>query len=159
MRCFTALLLVSLLCSPLADAQPLVPFQYTVLYRALRIGRKLHLGPRLAAIAYQESSLGKFPDSPGHYGVGSCSWYVWNHVLKAHPWLQRYFAHRNWATVLVQNPTISLWVAGYWLLHCRQVSGSWPRAFAMYRYGAASDSGRYAHRIDLRLAALRTFIH
>lgn len=157
MRIRTLLFCIFILQFPLfAHATIVTPSQARILQQAIRIGTQLREGRKLAAIVYQESSLGAFPDSSGHYGVGSCSWFVYHHVVRTHQWLARYFRGHNWATVLVSNPVVALWVAGYWLQHCRRIAGTWPGAFAMYRYGAPSDPGRYPFRVDARLVALRS---
>lgn len=142
----------------LAPTVPLDQRQEQTLRRAIRIGQTLHLGLHLAAIVWQESSLGLFPDSPGHYGVGSCSWFVYHHVTVRHPWLQRYFHGKNWATVLVRNPTVALWVAGYWLTHCRRLSPNWPSAYGMYRYGHPTTVGAYPQRVIHRLQEVSYFV-
>ena len=99
------------------------------------------------------------PNSPGHYGAGSVGYSAWQVVLQQHPWLGAYFRGHNWATILVRDPNISLWVAGYYLQFCRQHAANWTAAYCMYRYGAPQDRGRYAHRIQFRMEEVRYWMH
>ncbi len=130
-----------------ASAPRLSPAQQQVLHLAVRIGQEIGVGPKLAAVAYQESSLGLFPQSPAHYGVGSVGYTALQTVLKKHPWLQPDFRGRNWAQVLAENPAVSLWVAGYYLQHCYHLAGNdWQAALDRYRYGIGR-TGTYPFKI------------
>ena len=84
--------------------------QQQTLQAALHIGNKVGIGKQLAAVAFQESSLGVEPDSPGHFGVGSIGYAAWQIVIHAHPWLQHYFHHHNWPPrLLVVSRLIRAW--------------------------------------------------
>ncbi|MEB8474026.1 hypothetical protein AAE485_15215 (plasmid) [Acidithiobacillus ferriphilus] len=128
--------------------------QQQTLQAALHIGNKVGIGKQLAAVAFQESSLGVEPDSPGHFGVGSIGYAAWQIVIHAHPWLQHYFHHHNWATVLVSNTTIALWVSAYYIKYCREHALNWWQAMQMYRYGSPDDTGNYPNHINHRLAQI-----
>ena len=128
--------------------------QQQTLQIALRIGSKVGIGKQLAAVAFQESSLGVDTNSPGHFGVGSIGYSAWQIVMQTHPWLQRYFSAHNWATVLVSNPTIALWVSAYYIKYCRDHALNWWQAMQMYRYGSPDDSGDYPNHINRRLAQI-----
>ena len=105
--------------------------QQHTLHTALQIGNKVGIGRQLAAVAFQESSLGQDPDSPGHFGAGSIGYVAWRIVIHTHPWLQRYFNGRNWASVLVNNTTVALWVCAYYLKYCRNHAANWSRPWKL----------------------------
>lgn len=129
-------------------APRLSPNQIQVLRTAYRIGHQLGMGDRLAAVAFQESGLGLDPVSPAHYGAGSVGYLALQQVLQAHPRLQPDFQGRNWAQVLIQNPKLSLLVAGYYLQHCYHVAGNnWQGALNLYRYGYGQQ-GTYPAKIS-----------
>jgi hypothetical protein len=139
-------------------APRLSPQQIHVLKLATHIGHKLGVGTKLAAVAFQESGLGENPISPAHYGVGSVGYTALQIVLRRHPWLRPYFQDQNWAETLINHPRLSLWVAGYYLLHCYEKAGNdWRRALDLYRYGYGIP-GPYAFRIEHREAQLRPYL-
>lgn len=134
------------------------PQQLGVLKLAAKIGKQLKLGPKLAAVAFQESGLGLDPNSPAHYGVGSVGYSALQVVLHEHPRLVPYFQGRNWAATLVQDPRLSLWVAGYYLKHCYDMAhGNWSNALDLYRYGYGTP-GPYVTRIQHRENQLRPYL-
>ncbi|MHB1665842.1 hypothetical protein [Thiomonas sp.] len=123
---------------------------------AHQIGKQVGIGDRLAAVAYQESSLGLFPNSPGHYGAGSVGQRALQVVLKAHPWLQAYFQGRNWARELKRSPSVSLWVSAYYLIHCyHRAHEHWTGAYSLYRYGSIQPGAPYPERIRQKLRLVR----
>ncbi len=131
--------------------------QVSVLKAAYKIGRKLNMGQHLAAVAFQESGLGQHPVSPAHYGAGSVGYLALLEVLHAHPSLRSEFQGRNWATVLIRRPRLSLWVAGYYLQHCyRQAGDDWQAALDLYRYGYDRQGG-YPAKIAYREQQLRPY--
>lgn len=141
-----------------AHAPRLSHQQIRVLRMATRIGNRLGMGTKLAAVAFQESGLGLAPVSPAHYGVGSVGYSALQTVLQEHPKLTPYFQNQNWATALIAHPRLSLWVAGYYLQHCYQVAhGDWRQALNLYRYGYGTP-GPYASRIQHREAQLRPYL-
>jgi hypothetical protein len=143
---------------PAAGATLLTGAQKTVLQEAITIGHKAGIGDQLAAVTYQESSLGLQPNSPGHYGVGSVGYLAWETVMARHPWLKAYFRGQNWATVLIKDPGISLWVSAYYIAYCRHQAANWWQAMSMYRYGSPHSSGPYPERINHRIAQIRKIL-
>ena len=144
-----------------AHLQPGAPLlshaQIQVLQAAYHIGHHLGMGDRLAAVAFQESGLGLDPVSPAHYGAGSVGYLALQQVLQAHPRLQPDFQGRNWAQVLIQNPRLSLLVAGYYLQHCYHVAGdNWQAALNLYRYGYGQQ-GTYPAKISHRERQLQPY--
>ncbi|MBU2722921.1 hypothetical protein [Acidithiobacillus ferridurans] len=71
--------------------------QQHTLHTALQIGNKVGIGRQLAAVAFQESSLGQDPDSPGHFGAGSIGYVAWRIVI-----------HTPLAATLFQRPKLGL---------------------------------------------------
>jgi hypothetical protein len=131
--------------------------QLAVLKKSLSIGRKIGVGKYLAGVTFQESSLGLETVSYNHYGVGSVGYSAYQTVIKRHPWLKVYFKGKNWATCLIKNPKVSLWVSGYYLKYCFDVTKNWDAALSMYRYGYGK-SGNYYHRIDHRINQINTLV-
>lgn len=132
--------------------------QIHVLKMATHIGQKLGMGTKLAAVAFQESGLGVDPVSPAHYGAGSVGYLALQVVLREHPWLRPYFQGQNWSETLINSPRLSLWVAGYYLLHCYQKAGEdWQQALDLYRYGYGTP-GPYVSRIQHRETQLQPYL-
>ncbi|MCL5051842.1 MAG: hypothetical protein M1346_01190 [Gammaproteobacteria bacterium] len=139
--------------SALLDSQ-----QNGILREAIRIGQKIGVGVKLAGVVFQESSFGLQPNSPGHFGVGSVGYLAWLTVITRHPWLKPYFKNRNWASILISDPAISLWVAGYYLQYCRHHATNWQQALSMYRYGCPQDQGAYPSRVSHRITQISSLL-
>ncbi len=135
----------------IAHASTLDSQQNGVLKEAIKIGQKIGVGLKLAGVVFQESSFGLQPNSPGHFGAGSVGYLAWITVITRHPWLKPYFKQQNWANALINDPGISLWVAGYYLQYCRHHAADWKQALLMYRYGCPHDQGAYPNRVNHRI--------
>ncbi len=144
--------------SGITQATTLDSQQTSVLTDAIKIGKKIGVGLKLAGVVFQESSFGLQPNSPGHFGVGSVGYLAWTTVITRHPWLKPYFKHQNWASVLLNDPGISLWVAGYYIQYCRHHAANWRQALIMYRYGCPQDQGMYPTRVKKRIAQIHNFL-
>lgn len=131
--------------------------QLAVLKKSLAIGKKIGVGKYLAGVTFQESSFGLETVSYDHYGVGSVGYGAYQTVIKRHPWLKVYFKGKNWATCLIDNPKVSLWVSGYYLKYCFDITKNWKKALTMYRYGYGK-SGNYYHKVDHRINQINTII-
>ncbi|CDQ09192.1 conserved exported protein of unknown function [Acidithiobacillus ferrivorans] len=138
----------------IANAATLDSQQNGILKEAVKVGQQIGIGLNLAGVVFQESSFGLQPNSPGHFGVGSVGYLAWTTVIARHPWLKPYFKHKNWASTLISDPSISLWVAGYYLQYCRQRAANWRQALLMYRYGCPQDQGMYPTRVKHRIAQI-----
>jgi len=133
----------------LPDGIPLTKVQTKTLHMALSVGKQSGLGgKRLAAVVFQESSLGAATASPAHYGVGSVGYTALQIVLQQHTWLQPYFQNKNWAVELRSDPKVALWVTAYFLRHCLNVAhDSWQAALSIYRYGHIIPAAPYPQRV------------
>lgn len=141
-----------------AHAATLDNQQNGILKEAVKIGQKIGVGLKLAGVVFQESSFGLQPNSPGHFGVGSVGYLAWITVITRHHWLKPYFKQKNWASTLISDPGISLWVAGYYLQYCRQHAADWQQALLMYRYGCPEDKGMYPIRVNRRISQIHTLL-
>jgi hypothetical protein len=133
----------------LPNGTPLTKVQTKTLHMALSVGKQSGIGgKRLAAVVFQESSLGEATSSPAHYGVGSVGYSALQIVLQRHTWLRPYFQNKNWAVELRRDPKVALWVTAYFLRHCLNVAhDSWSAALSIYRYGHIIPAAPYPQRV------------